>query len=485
MLFPTLSFFLFFVAIFPAVIVLKPSVQAYKIFLLGLSLVFYSFWNINFAYVLVGGIVINYGLSYLIDRHYRSGHPQKLRANIYLILGLVLNLTLLAICKYHSFFVDSFLQIINSLNLSLETEIIRITAPIGISFYTFRQIGHLVDIYKQKLPLPHPIDFANYVSFFPQIASGPICRPQPFYEDLNSPHKYRYKISEVGINLVSGLLKKYVISSYLFEVTQRPFSVPNSFNSLELFVAMLAYACLIFVDFSGYSDLANGVTMLMGFRPVDNFQQPYGASSLSEFWGRWHISLSQWLRDYLYIPMGGSRVCFWRKYFNLFMTMFLGGIWHGVGLNFILWGALHGIGLWFSHFWSWLYDDLQGWARTLIKTGGIVATFAFVCLTWIPFNCRSWEATVQYFTQMFSFTSMTELGELGGGGVISWETLAVIGLVLGWQIIPQETYGKINRYVANFLDRNFFLAVASIGIAIYACLRLGPETVPPFIYFNF
>jgi alginate O-acetyltransferase complex protein AlgI len=483
MLFPTLSFFLFFVAVFPAVIVLKPHVRVYKIFLLALSLVFYSFWNINFTYVLVAGIVVNYGFNYLIDR--QAGKPNKLWAKLFLTVALILNLALLAICKYHSFFVDSFLQLLNNLNLSLETDIIRITAPIGISFYTFRQIAHLVDIYQQKIPLPSALDFANFVAFFPQIASGPICRPQPFYEDLNNPHKYRYQISAVGINLISGLFKKYVISSYLFTITQRPFSVPNSFNSLELFVAMLAYACLIFVDFSGYSDLANAVTMLMGFRPVPNFQQPYGASSLSEFWGRWHISLSQWLRDYLYIPMGGSRVAVWRKYFNLFMTMFLGGIWHGVGLNFILWGALHGVGLWFSHFWSWLYEDVQGFSKTLVKALGIVATFAFVCLTWIPFNCSSLETTADYFMQMFSFTSMNALGELGGGGVISGESLGVIGLVLAWHLVPPETYGKISTGIANVLDRNLFLAMTSIGGAIYLCLRLGPETVPPFIYFNF
>jgi D-alanyl-lipoteichoic acid acyltransferase DltB (MBOAT superfamily) len=471
-------------------IVFKQFVRIYKIFLLAINLVFYSYWNISFTYLLVTGIGINYGLNLLIWREHRRISEAKaleiqpkatFLPKLYLTIGLFANLVILAVCKYHSFFVDSLLAVMNSFNLQLDTELIRITAPIGISFYTFRQIAHLVDSYKGKISQTSLIDFANYVSFFPQIASGPISRPQEFYADLNSSKKYSYSISEVGLTITSGILKKYVISSYLFTVVARPFSVPTSYNSLELLVALLGYACLIFVDFSGYSDLANGVTMLLGFRPIPNFNQPYSASSLSEFWSRWHISLSNWLRDYLYIPLGGSRVVWYRKYFNLFMTMLLGGIWHGVGWNFIAWGAIHGIGLWFSHYLHWLWCDLKGWQMAIVRALGIVVTFIFVCLTWVLFNCSTIEVAGQYIGQMFSFTSMNDLGEQGGGGVISWLTLAVIGGVLGWQFINK---GYV-LYLQKILDQYLTIATLVIGIAIYICLRLGPETVPPFIYFNF
>jgi len=523
MLFPTLSFFLFFLTIFPLVIIFKPFVKSYQVVLLAINIVFYSFWNTNFTYLLIGSVIINYLINRLIAdpkisnpnlidstvRNHQlvdnssnqalqnSGDANdqladrlnkklvipntKRRKQFFLGLGILLNILFLAVCKYYTFFVDSGLSLLANFNISLDIIVNRIAVPIGISFYTFRCIAHLVDVYQRKLAQVDFLEFANYITFFPQIASGPIARPAEFYSDLNSPSKYNYSISEVGLAILSGFAKKYVIASYLFTVVNRPFAVPNNYNSLELFVAMLGYACLIFVDFSGYSDMANGISMLLGFRPVPNFNQPYCAVSLSDFWHRWHISLSHWLRDYLYIPLGGSRVVWYRKYFNLFITMFLGGIWHGSGLNFMIWGALHGVGLWFSHYFRWLWSDIQGFPRLLLRLAGTVSTFGFVCLTWIFFNCPNYETAIKYLTQMFSFTTMNDLGELGSGNVISHTTLAVIGLVLACQFIDPKPIQQFRQ----ILDRHIAIATVFMAVGMYICIRLGPETVPPFIYFNF
>jgi len=524
MLFPTLSFFLFFLAIFPLVIICKPFVKSYQVVLLAINIVFYSFWNINFTYLLIGSIIINYAINHLIyaqeiskpdllnnsakneeqednsaeqTSNKLSNHlsnqlgeqakPEisnskiKRRKQFYLGLGIFLNILFLAVCKYYSFFVDSSLSLLANFNIELDIIVNRIAVPIGISFYTFRCIAHLVDVYQGKFPQVDFLKFANYITFFPQIASGPIARPAEFYSDLNSPSKYSYSIGEVGLAILSGFAKKYVIASYLFTAINRPFAVPNNYNSLELFIAMLGYACLIFVDFSGYSDMANAITMLLGFRPIANFNQPYRAASLIDFWHRWHISLSHWLRDYLYIPLGGSRVVWYRKYFNLFVTMFLGGIWHGAGLNFMIWGALHGVGLWLSHYFRWLWADIQGVPSLLLRIAGTVSTFGFVCLTWIFFNCPDYATAVKYLTQMFSFTTMNDLGELGSGNVISHTTLAVIGLVLACQFIDP----KLIQQFRQILDRHIAIATVFMAVGMYICIRLGPETVPPFIYFNF
>ncbi len=520
MLFPTLSFFLFFLTIFPLVIICKPFVKSYQVVLLAINIIFYSFWNINFTYLLIGSIITNYSINYLIynkdiskldliSSTTKNQEPDsnssdlaskqldnqltekikpeltnskiKRRKQFYLFLGISLNILFLAICKYYSFFVDSSLSLLANFNINLDIIATRIAVPIGISFYTFRCIAHLVEVYQGQLSQVNFLKFANYITFFPQIASGPIARPAEFYSDLNSPQKYGYSISEVGLAILSGFAKKYVIASYLFTVINRPFAVPNNYNSLELFVAMLGYACLIFVDFSGYSDMANAISMLLGFRPIANFNQPYRAESLIDFWHRWHISLSHWLRDYLYIPLGGSRVVWYRKYCNLLITMFLGGIWHGAGLNFMIWGALHGVGLWFSHYFRWLWSDVQGLPSLLLGMAGTLSTFLFVCFTWIFFNCPDYATAVKYLTQMFSFSTMNDLGELGSGNVVSSTTLAVIGLVLACQFLDPKLIEKFKE----ILDKHIAIATVFMGVSMYICIKLGPETVPPFIYFNF
>ena len=299
MLFPTYDFLIVFTIIFTLGIFLKKRVSAYKYFLLLTNVVFYSFFGLNLLVLLLTDIVINY----LILKGVTNDKYKK----VFLVFGLIVNLIYLGFFKYYDFFVDSVLGFQNAFQLQFNFTLVETFLTVGISFYTFRIIAHLVDCYRNQQQCPSFLDYAVYVSYFPQITSGPISRPDEFYTQLNSSKKYDYQVETVIILIISGLFKKYTLSSFLFEITTLPFSSPEQYSSVDLILSALAYSCLIYVDFSGYSDLANAISSLLGFKPIQNFNMPYRSQSLQEFWRRWHISLSEWLRDYLYIPLGGSK----------------------------------------------------------------------------------------------------------------------------------------------------------------------------------
>ncbi|WP_293133657.1 MBOAT family O-acyltransferase [Microcoleus sp. bin38.metabat.b11b12b14.051] len=471
MLFPTYQFLVFFLILFSAIISLKPQVNLYKVVLLVSSLLFYSFWSFDFLLLLVLGTVYNY----IILRALCQGKYQKLA----LISGLIFNIANLGIFKYCNFFVTSLFDVLNQLKIPASFQVLQIIAPVGVSFYTFRMIAHLIDCYQHKIPCPKFVDYATYITYFPQIASGPISRPREFYVQLNSPKKYDYQIEEVIVLILSGLFKKYTLSSFLFNFTQLPFKVPQQYSSIDLILAAISYSCLIYVDFSGYSDLANGISCLLGFKPIPNFNMPYRSLSLQEFWKRWHISLSEWLRDYVYFPLGGNKYGKLRKYVNLLMTMAIGGFWHGAGLNFIFWGAIHGLGLIVNH----LCKDIPqaiGWKidsrfPRLAQFCSWLLTFTFVTCSWVFFGTPNWETAMRFFQGIFRFSAATVQFNF-------WQlylVIAVIGAINLWG----ESISQVLQTV--FSLKNLFFRVVLVSLFVYAILMLGPSTVPPFIYFNF
>jgi alginate O-acetyltransferase complex protein AlgI len=477
MLFPTYQFLLFFSGIFALAIFLKHRVFPYKFFLLAASLAFYSFWSTKFLNLLLADIVINYCFLRCLSLPVFAKNEKSKK--LFLFLGIAFNLCFLGFFKYYNFFVDSLFSVLNSLNLQASFQVLQIIAPVGISFYTFRIISNLVDCYQKKLSCPSFLDYAVYVTFFPQIASGPIARAKDFYIQLNSPRKYDYKIEQVVVLILSGLFKKYTLSSFLFEFTQLPFKVPQQYSSIDLILAALAYSCLIYVDFSGYSDLANAISSLLGFQPILNFNMPYRSLSVQEFWHRWHISLSEWLKDYLYIPLGGNRHGKTRKYLNLLLTMLIGGFWHGAGVNFIIWGGIHGGGLIANHWWKELTQ------KTSIKLNRLFQgiwkilcwglTFSFITLTWIFFNTQTWEASSQYIQGIFHSDVKTFLFNF-------WQLYAVFAIVL-----LMNFYGQlINNWLVRNLHRmTLLIQVVFVSLLAYIIFMLGPSTVAPFIYFSF
>lgn len=474
MLFPTYSFLIFFIIVFSLGISLKKQVGLYKAFLLAGNLIFYSFWGLSFLILLLMSISINYGILLGLKSRFTT-------AKSWLIGGIVFNILYLGTFKYYNFFIDSFLEIFSFLPLASTFQPLEILVPVGVSFYTFRIISHLVDCYRQTLAFPRWIDYAIYISYFPQIASGPIARAKEFYQQLNSSQKYDYKIEEVIVLILSGLFKKYTLSSFLFNFTQLPFSDPGSYSRGDLILAAISYSCLIYVDFSGYSDLSNAISSVFGFRPIENFNCPYRSFSLQEFWHRWHISLSEWLRDYLYIPLGGNRHGKHRKYLNLFLTMLLGGFWHGAGLNFIIWGGLHGLGLGVNHYFK---EEIT--PRLTLQPSAIVSsiipllnwglTFGFVTLSWIFFQSPNLETALNFIQGIWS--SEVQMVQFN-----VWQLYLVIFIIL----VLINFYGKVitSVLIRLFSLKNIFFRIVLTSGFVYSILMLSPNSVPPFIYFNF
>lgn len=474
MLFPTYSFLIFFLVIFSLGSSLKKQVYFYKVFLLLANLIFYSFWGLNFLIFLLISIGINYGILQGLKTPNKQG-------KFWLTVGIIFNILYLGTFKYYNFFQDSFLDLLSFFPLNTSFQTLEIIAPVGISFYTFRTISHLVDSSRQKLPAPGWIDYAIYISYFPQIASGPIARANDFYQQLNSAQKYNYKIPEVIVLILSGLFKKYTLSSFLFNFTQLPFSTPEQYSRWDLILAVVSYSCLIYVDFSGYSDLSNAISSLFGFRPIPNFNSPYRSLSLQEFWRRWHISLSEWLRDYLYIPLGGNRLGQRRKYLNLFLTMVIGGFWHGAGINFILWGGIHGLGLGINHYFKEQFNlpikvEKKSILLAIIPIINWGLTFGFVTFTWIFFSSPNLETAINLLQGILSSKIQTIQFNF-------WQLYLVIFIVL--VLINFYSQPISSRLIRLFALKNIFLRVVLVSGFVYSILMLGPNTVPPFIYFNF
>ncbi len=397
-----------------------------------------------------------------IDRLISRFVPEENRSRrrrVLLTMSVVANLGLLAYFKYTNFLIGTLGDL-----FSLELEPMDIFLPVGISFFTFQTMSYTIDIYRGKLePVRSIMDFAFYVSFFPQLVAGPIVRAADFIPQIRA----NLKISQADIGralllIGTGAFKKLVISDYLsVNFVDRVFEAPGLYSGVENLLAVYGYTLQIYCDFSGYTDIAIGIALLMGFRLPVNFRAPYQAHSVQDFWRRWHISLSTWLRDYLYISLGGNRRGQWRTYFNLLMTMFLGGLWHGAAWTFIFWGALHGVALALhrmlrdTRFWirrqvSWLLDRLderqlkaakndqrdefaaritewrwrmQGWFPLVLTLAnrvlGMVLTFHFVCFTWIFFRAQSFASAWEMIRQITSAQGLSEIWSMIGASLVN------------------------------------------------------------------
>src|SRR5216110_59197 len=391
MLFPTLGFLLFFLIVAAAMAVLGTRFAAKKTVLVVASYYFYAQWDWRFCLLLAGSSALSYIAGQLIDRASEQG-----RARPMLGIAVGLHLALLGAFKYFDFFVLSANELARSLGMQHELPFIEILLPVGISFFTFHGISYLTDVYRGDVEVcRNPLDMALYMSFFPQLVAGPIVRAAYFLPQLARPSAEPIPIGPALLLILSGLFKKVVIANYLATGLVDPvFAAPTSYGAPDLLLAIYAYAVQIYCDFSAYTDMSIALAALLGFRFPANFNQPYRAQRLREFWQRWHISLSTWLRDYLYKPLGGNRHGRLKTYRNLMITMLLGGIWHGAGWKFVMWGALHGGGLAVERM-------LEPWIgrRALSPVAKIVATlvvFHFVCFAWIFFRAEDFGMASLY-----------------------------------------------------------------------------------------
>ncbi|MGH7571182.1 MAG: MBOAT family O-acyltransferase [Gemmatimonadota bacterium] len=340
MLFNSFVFVGFFAAVYSAYILLQGRLRLQNRLLLVASYVFYGYWDWRFLSLLLVSTLLDYWVGH---RLFATNDPRR-RKHL-LGVSLVGNLGLLGFFKYFNFFTDSFADLLRAFGMAPDLFTLNIVLPVGISFYTFQTISYSFDIYRRKLrPAGNFLDFALFVSFFPQLVAGPIERAANLLPQVERPRRITADQVNAGIFLLLwGYFQKVVIADNAALLANEIFNDYTSFSGLDLWIGTLAFAIQIYGDFSGYSDIARGLCKLMGFELMVNFKLPYFALNPSDFWSRWHVSLSTWLRDYLYIPLGGNRLGRVRTYANLMMTMLLGGLWHGAAWTFVLWGGFHGL----------------------------------------------------------------------------------------------------------------------------------------------
>jgi len=465
MLFPTLNFGLFFLALFAFVWAQRDN-EWRKIILLVGSWVFYGAWDWRFVALLIGSAFINWALARLIALTRGSW----LRTAV-LILAVAANLGVLGFFKYYGFFLSQAAGMLALVGWTRDLPFLRVILPVGVSFFTFQGISYVVDVARGKLQPARLLDVMLLMSFFAHLVAGPIVRGSDLIPQFQQvPRLTRADASRGLFLIVWGLFKKVVIASQLATTLVDPvFLDPASHGSLDLLGGVYGYAIQIYCDFSAYSDMAIGLALLLGYRFPQNFDQPYRASSLQDFWRRWHISLSSWLRDYLYIPLGGSRGGTWFVCRNLFLTMLLGGLWHGASWNFVIWGALHGVGLCGERL------ARQWWPK--LKPGpviGWILTMHFVCLGWIFFRAESFQSALDLIAGLFSLRGGTEL-------LTPYAALLIAaGLLLN--LTPPGWLEMLARRAARLPAPVYAVALAFAVLTIDA---ERPAGVAPFIYYQF
>jgi alginate O-acetyltransferase complex protein AlgI len=468
MLFPTISFAVFFAVVFPITWLLNPHNAAKKWFLVAASYYFYAFWRIEFTLLLLGSSVMNYCAALALGR--LSDGPGR-RAMLW--LAIAANLAVLGIFKYYNFFAASLIETFAALGIQSNIGFIEVALPIAISFMTFHALSYVIDVYDRTLkPTTSLVDILLYISFFPHLIAGPIVRASKFLaQTTRRSIAADIKLAPSVFLILGGLFKKVVIANYLStDFVDGVFRTPADFSSLDLLLGMYAYAIQIYCDFSAYTDIAIGVASLLGYEFPQNFNQPYRAVSVQDFWRRWHITLSTWLRDYLYIRLGGSRGSRRATCRNIMITMGLGGLWHGASWNFVIWGLLHGLALVVERVFG-----LTGGPRSRIGAAiGWVVTFHFVCITWVFFRSPSLDASLSYFATLLSGASWSTTMTPFVGGLLALGALT--------QIVPARWFAALEaRYDASSL----VVKVAVPFAVIFLIAAAAPAGIPPFIYFQF
>jgi alginate O-acetyltransferase complex protein AlgI len=409
MLFQSPQFAAFFAIVVLLTVVCRHRTLRHAVLLLA-SYTFYSAWDPRFLSLLVLSTVVDF----VAGRRLAATTDPAARKR-WLLVSLVVNLGILGAFKYFGFFTDAAANLAGWFGLDLPRTSLEIVLPIGISFYTFQTMSYTLDIYRGRLqPEPSLLRFALYVAFFPQLVAGPIVRARTFLPQLRTDRPPRLANLPAGALLFAvGLFKKIVIADHMASVVDPVFSTPELYGTAALWFAALAYAVQIYCDFSGYSDMAIGIGRILGYRLPRNFDRPYSSCSPRELWTRWHISLSSWLRDYLYIPLGGNRRGSVRTHWNLMVTMLLGGLWHGANWTFVLWGFLHGAAL--SVHRAFRGGASTGAPRLLSRT----AMFGFLLLTWVVFRAESIPAALGMLSQMLSVSHGREALEVSRVGFLS------------------------------------------------------------------
>lgn len=397
MLFNSVSFFIFLVTVLIASAFLRKYLKKTEFWFLVLaSAYFYGQWNWTYLILIYITIVSDYILG---QKYYCSDKPRK-----FLYLSLCINLGILGVYKYLNFILNSTNSIIETVGFSYAIPGVDLLLPVGISFYTFQSLSYMIDIHRGQLkPRRKLVDYALFVSFFPQLVAGPIVRATEFFKQLDEKRHFSFGMAQSGMMLIMlGLVKKVVFADNLALFADPVFSQPGNYDALMTLFAVYAFTFQIYFDFSGYTDIARGVAKLLGFTFPRNFMHPYVSLSFQDFWRRWHMTLSRWLRDYLYISLGGNRNGSYKTMRNLFLTMFLGGLWHGASWNFALWGVLHGLYLAVERFNNRRQIIHLNLKNPLWRIFQWFIVFHLVCFAWIFFRSVDFSTSSQIIANIFT-----------------------------------------------------------------------------------
>jgi len=475
MLFNSFIFLIFLSIVIPVYYYSNPPFR--KIFLLAFSYFFYGYWDYRFCSLLLISTVIDFYTGKFIYIQ----NDEKIRKRI-LLISLFSNLGILGFFKYYNFFIDSFSGLATTFGLQFDYLHLNIILPVGISFYTFQTLTYTIDIYRKEIqPVKSFVDFALYVSFFPQLVAGPIERAKNLLPQISKmPTPTKTQFSQGFALITMGMFKKVLIGDTTGRIVDQIFAQPQYYASSEMLMGLILFAIQIYADFSGYSSIARGTAKWMGIELMENFNQPYLAANITEFWRRWHISLSTWLKDYLYISLGGNRKGNSRTYINLMLTMLLGGLWHGAGWTFVVWGGLHGIFLAIHKFIigenkitnSYKFDSFKGLSKYL---GKVFFLNIIVLITWLFFRAKTFSEAI-YFFEKFIFW---ESGNFDGRVLIMTLSFSIVTLLIDFF----EYYFKDHEFLLRLKPeyRYGFAFVTWVLILLY----MFQATPMPFIYFQF
>lgn len=469
LLFSSGFFWLLFIFFLPVYALLKRSRMKMIVYVIGFSLYFYYKSSGLFFLMLIGTSLIDWLLSHAIARIKKRG----VRLAV-MWLSVAISLSILGYFKYANFFLWNWNQMVQGNFQPLD-----LILPVGISFYTFQSISYVVDVYKRRItPTESWLDYLFFLSFFPALVAGPIVRADYFLPQLKENRKATKDDIYGGLWLILiGIIKKAVIADYISQFNDLIFNQPELYTGVQTLMGVLGYTMQIYCDFSGYSDMAIGLALIMGFRLGINFDSPYQSRNLTEFWRRWHISLSSWLRDYVYIPLGGNRKGTIRTYVNNFLTMLIGGLWHGAAWKFVFWGAMHGVGL-------AVHKACQPWLRKIpdnwiVSFTGWLLTFTYVSLLWVFFRAADFSSSVLIIKNIFvgfDWRQFPQFFEVRRVWCIMMMALVVM------HFVPQRWTDACGRI---FARSPWIVKLLAFVAVVQLVIEFMSEEVVPFIYFQF
>ena len=488
MLFNSLQFVIFF----PIVIILY-FLTPYKkrwILLLIASYYFYMCWKVDYILLIIISTLIDY-----ICSNKMSQIKEKVKRKKWLLTSIFSNIGILFGFKYFNFFSENIQTLFNNYNVFYEMPLFNVLLPVGISFYTFQTLSYTIDVYNNKTPAQRHLGvFAVYVSFFPQLVAGPIERSNHLLPQFFREHDFSYIRVKAGLQkMLWGFFKKIVIADNLAILVDGVYNNVDNYSGLTLIVATIFFTFQIYCDFSGYSDIAIGTAKVMGFELRENFKRPYFSKSIREFWQRWHITLSTWFRDYVYIPLGGNRTIKWRWYYNVFITFLVSGLWHGANWTFVIWGALHGtyliIALALTNPKKQFSSLIQKQSKSFNKLLDVIITFILVAFAWIFFRANNLDDAIYIISNLFvNYNEILNLSELRtqfrGIGLFQEDLIKCFLLILA--LFLYSSYERSGNVWEKLQEKPKWIRWSIYYILVYGILFIAPHSnVNNFIYFQF